>query len=247
VDDRSDRLHELDDAAFESFVRQFAEAVWNGWAVTVSPPSPDRSVDVRLSCGDDTKFLHVEHRPAESPVGAPAVRDLAAIRDRRDFDGATLAATSPITDSARTVAADSGIGVLDGDSLRRLCRELDIEIPDASSGQSERQDALETYAAYWPESLAERAEGLPDAIDGFTAFDHHVRVGDSSTVVDFLLNDRTVVKVRLGETNLLVYVRTGDGFESVIGLSAYRETQPALSDLRADLRPRVERAIERSS
>ncbi len=175
------------------------------------------------------------------------MRDLAAICDRREFDSVTLAATSTITDSARAIAADNGIGVLDGDALCRLCHELGIEVPNASATQSELRGALETYAAYWPAALTEHTEDLLDAIDGFTAFEHRVSVGDASTVVDFLVEGRPVVKARLGETNVLVYVRTGDEFESIVRLSAYRETQPPVADSLSDLKPRIDHAIESGS
>lgn len=243
MDHCSERLRELDDAAFESFVRQFAEAVWN-CSVDVSPPSPDHSVDVRLSRCDDHGLLHVERRPTNSPVGVPAVRDLVAIRDRHALDGVTLASTSAVTDSARAVAAECGVSVLGPDALCRLCCELTIEIPKSSADQSELRQAVETYAAYWPASLTERTEELLDAIDGFAAFEHRVAVGDASTVVDFLLDDRAVVKARLGETNFLLYVQTGEEFESIVRLSAYRETQPPLAELLSTLEPRVEQALK---
>lgn len=247
ADPSPDRLRDLTDAAFESFVRRFAETVWPDWEVTVSPVSPDRSIDVRLSRDGERELLHVKRRPAGSPVGAPAVRDLAAIRDRRGLAGVTLAATGTITDPARTVATDRGVSVLDGGAVGRLCDELGVEIPTATADRSELQGVVETYAAYWPASLAERTREVLDAIDGFAAFDHDIQVGDASTVVDFLLDGRALVRARLGETNALVYVRTERGFESVVGLSAYRETQPPLAEVFGELKPRLEQASERLS
>lgn len=195
-----DTLHELDDTGFERFVRSLAGAMWDGWATDVSPPSPDRSIDVRLSRAegrpiegpepDERRLFHAKQRPAGSPVGAPAVRELATIREHRDLGGVTLATTSDVSDPARALAAERGVGVLDGDALCRLCVELGVEVPDAAETVDAEPTGLDADAtdvadvgtvdgadtgrdAAGPEALEDRDAEIDAAPEFYRAIETH--------------------------------------------------------------------------
>jgi hypothetical protein len=105
---------------------------------------------------------------------------------------------------------------------------------------------LDAEGGTWPAALRERVTGVLDSVEKLGAFERSISRGDGSTVIDFvpIEGTRPIVKARLGETSFMLYVRTGErDFESVLGLSAHRNTQPSLSALRAEFQEPIEHAL----
>jgi hypothetical protein len=260
------RLRALGDEPFVGFVADLAVTFRDGATVTVAPPSPAGGVDAVVETDDERLLFHVSRLTARDDdertvvdVGRPAdaARDRSALEaaavravlDLADgFDSVVVAATGPVTDEARAVAAETDLRVLDGSELLALAAENDVAVPSPET-MSERFDRLvERQAAEWPESLRERATALLGAVDDVAEFGHRIVHAAETTDVDFVVveRDEAVVRARLTETSFLVYVRDDDGqFDTVVTLSAFRRTQPPLDELLAELRPVVSAALSR--
>jgi hypothetical protein len=261
------RLRALGDEPFVGFVADLAVTLRDGATVTVAPPSPAGGVDAVVETDDERLLFHVSRLTARDDdddravvdVGRPgdAARDRSALEaaaveavlDVADgFDAVVVAATGPVTDDARAVAAETDLRILDGSELLALADEADVPVPSPET-MSERFDRLvERQAAEWPESLRERATALLGAVDDVADFGHRIVHAAETTDVDFVVveRDEAVVRARLTETSFLVYVRDDDGqFDTVVTLSAFRRTQPPLAELLAELRPVVSAALSR--
>ena len=157
------------------------------------------------------------------------------------------------------LCAESDVDILDHDNERSPEKRAGEETSDFNStddagysdtaGDSEAADlpALEAESRTWPTVLCERVTGVLDSIEGLGAFERSISRGDGSMVIDFVPvgGHRPVVKARLAETSFLLYVRTGEtNFESVLRLSAHRNTQPSLSALRAAFEEPIEHALD---
>lgn len=253
MNDAQRALRGLSDERFAAFVAEVVAGVWPDSAAEVSPPSPDGGVDVTLRRDDGAEqFLHVRRYPASSRVGATPVRDAADLAERRNYGAVTVATTSEFGESAREMASERGVELLDGADLVRMAVEAGVELPtDASNTRSEAEveetsRLVGTWASYWPEELVDRARGVVDSIDAIASFDRRVVRSDSLADLDFVLpgSANPVVKVRFAETSLLVYVRDGATFSPAVRLTAYRERQPSRSAIDDDLRPAVRRALD---
>lgn len=147
--DSLDRLRRLDPEAFAHVVAALARAEWReATGGQVSPPSPERGVDVRVRRAErDPVLLRARQYEAHNDLGPG--------RSGTAFP-VLLATTGGVTAAAREAAAEAGVELLDsGEFLVRL-RERGIALPDdpAERGVEETVDEL---AARWPSSLRETA------------------------------------------------------------------------------------------
>lgn len=125
--DPIDRLCRLDPEAFAHIVATLARVEWpDAIRVQVSPPSPERGVDVRVSReARDPVLLHARQYEPHNDIDAETIRALSA------FSGTTLVVTTGgVTSAARTAATDAGIDLLDGQELLVRLRERGVELPD---------------------------------------------------------------------------------------------------------------------
>lgn len=241
TDGNGDRggLGTLDPAAFRSVLRSFVAAHWSvdPSALEVSPPSPDRGIDV-VAPGD--LLVHARQHSG-GRVGATAIRDLAALGDRRSVDALAVVTTTGFTDGAVDCAADADIERFDGDRFRTLLAEYGIEIP-ASDDRTDLRATVAELSAYWPESLRGIARDVAARIDALGAFEYAIERADYSTDLNVVPADadRSIAKLRFSTAGLLVYVRRGDDWQRAVAVSAHGDHRPP------DLLDRVQRAIEES-
>lgn len=224
--DPLDRLRRLDLEAFANVVAALARAEWReATGVQVSPPSPERGVDVRVRRAErDPVLLHARQYEAHNDLGAGTAGDLTA------FPGtALIATTGGVTAAARDAAVEANVELLDGREFLVRLRERGIDIPDdpAERGVEETVDEL---AARWPSSLRETARDLAAAVDDVAAFERTVDRADRSTDLVFV-QDEPLVRLRFSEAGLLVYVRE-DGWERVVAYPATGAGGPPLSEAR---------------
>lgn len=250
-------LRALSDGQFAAFVAEFVEATRPEWTAEQSPPSPDRSVDVRLRRGGRRRLLQARRDDRDARIGAPSVRELLALRDARGFDAVTLATTAEFDGAARE-AADDRTTLLDGDDLARAAAEADVTVPVPRADGDELDRLLTDLTAYWPDALAERASEAVRAVDERAPFERRVHRADASAELRFRLNGETFVRARFSETSFLLFVdggderdssargtspRAGGGPEPVVRLSAFRDSQPPFADLGVEAA--VDGALER--
>jgi hypothetical protein len=282
----ADRLAALSEADFYALLGDLAAARWGeseGWTVDLSPPSPRSGIDVVLEGDGERRLLHVRQYPQSRAVGAPDVREVAALRDPRNLDRVALATTSSFSGAAREAARERSVRLVGPGELVEWAESAGVELPRPSPGSGtdvdsdsdphsdsrraagrerargrergrERGDdpadasvperAAGRYAGYWPAALGERALEVVGALDDLGDFDYEVRHADASTELRCRAGERVPVRVRFTETSFLVFVAAEGRPEPVVRLTAYRERQPPVSDLLAELRPAVERALD---
>lgn len=274
----ADRLAALSEADFYALLEDLATARWGEseeWTVELSPPSPRSGIDVVLEGDGERRLLHVRQYPQSSAVGAPDVREVAALRDPRNLDRVALATTSSFSGAAREVARERSVRLVGPGELVEWAESAGVELPGPSSGLDFDSDSREAadrdrprereldrepgsdpegasvperaagrYAGYWPAALGERALEVVGALDDLGDFDYEVHHADASTELRCRAGEQVPVRVRFTETSFLVFVAAEGRPEPVVRLTAYRERQPPLADLLAELRPAVERALD---
>jgi hypothetical protein len=209
-------------------------------------------------------------RVGETEPGAAF--DVADLREvlagAESFDAVVVVVVGRVTAEASRAAAAAGVRLLDGDALSSYVRERGVDLPRPES-VAERFDRLvERQTSEWPPTLRDLASRVLAEIESVAAFDHRIVHAGEATDVDFLFARRSesqhgegparatgsaptipvdpVVRARLTETEFRVCVVDADGqFACVATLSATREDEPTLSAILGDVRPAVERAVER--
>lgn len=264
MSDATDRLATLSAAELADLAATVVTARWDGgWRIDVAPPSPDGSADVRAERGDRRRLIRVRRVPASTPIGAPAVEEAAAFADRCGFEAAVFVAPGGFTPAAEAVEAPS-LRLVDGDRLVAWADDAGVSIapPDdggTDSGPPDRSrdardgddatpldDALDRYAAYWPEGLAARARAVSEAVVAAAPFDVAGSEGDASTEIACRLGGTVPVRLRFTETSFLVFVRDADGsYERALALTVHRRNRPPASTLVETIRSSVAGALDR--
>lgn len=248
MDRARNRFVGLSEADVYEFVRDLAEARWGTeWTVDVSPPSPGGGIDVTLDREGARRLVHVRQYPATSEVGALDVEEVARLRERRPVEAVAFATTSAFSPAAREAARDRNVSLVGPADLLDWADEAGVVLPDPdpSAAPPSAADLAERYVAYWPEALRERAREVVVALDRLADFAYETHRGDASTELRCRASGEAVALVRFTETSFLVFARLPDGeYEPVVRLTAFREHQPPLDGLLADLEPAIERALE---
>lgn len=237
-------LATLGEERFASFVDRFASAVWADWEVERSPQSPDGGLDLVLTDDGTVRLVHIRQYPPSNPVSAPAVRDLAALREEYPYDEVLLVATGDFTAAARTAAAETRVELWDGETFVQRARDAGVDLPSPPTDEFDLGRFVTNRTAYWPDALAERAAEVTFAIDALGSFEYRIARGTAGTDLDFCPQgtEVTAARVRFTDTSCLVYARAeDDAMRPAVRLTATREHQPPLSDLDLDL---IERAVQ---
>lgn len=246
VSDPAERLAALSEPDLYEFLDGLATARWGGeWTVELSPPSPRGGVDVVLERDDERRLLHVRQHPPSSAVGAPDVREVAALRDPRNLDAVALATTSAFSEAAREAARERSVRLVGPGELLGWAEAAGVAPPPAEPDPPAADQIAERYAGYWPESLRDRVGGVMAALDDLAAFDYEVHHADASTELRCRIDERVPVRVRFAETSFLVSVGEAGDYETVVRLTARRDNQPPLSELVGELRAAVDRSLGR--
>jgi hypothetical protein len=203
------------------------------------------------------------------PFAADDLREILAVGE--SFDAVVVAVAGPVTAEARRSAESAGVRLLDGDDLLSLVRRSGITVPTPESVAERFHRLVERQASEWPQPTRDLASRVLAEIEAVADFDHRIVHADGTTDVDFLLardgepdgdrgadGDGTaephpaangsghVVRVRLTETEFLVYVvGPDDQFAAVGSLSAIAEDDQTTESVIADVVPAVRAAVDR--
>lgn len=238
MSDTLDRLQELSPDRFATLIEEAIASRIDGGEVQASPPSPAGAIDLIVRRDGELTMYHARQYEAGNVVGAPTVRELVELRDRRAAQAATLLTTGDISAEARNVARRANVTVFAGEELAAFVEESGVSIPTGSvDGPAAAAELAERFASYWPERLRVRADAIVDGIEQFGDFEHRVQRADASTELEFLSADsgRPIVKVRFTETSLLVFVWDGTRFDRVVALTVHRERPPDTDTLLTEI------------
>lgn len=234
-----DRLQQLPPDRFAELIEEAIASRLDHAEIRASPPSPAGAIDLTVRQDGDVQLYHARQYETDNVVGAPTVRELVELRDRRNARGATLLTTGDVSTEARDVARRADVTVFAGEDLAAFVEESEVSIPTTSAdGPPAAAELAERFASYWPERLRVRADAIVDAIEQFGEFQHRVQRADASTELEFLSADgsRPIAKVRFTETSLLVFVWDGTRFDRVVALTVHRERPPDTDTLLAEIR-----------
>lgn len=224
-------LRDLPPDQFGVVVASVVEAAWGG-DVDVSPPSPGGSVDAVIRGDDGDRLLHARQGDR---IDAEAVADVSRLALERGFDAVTLVGTGPVTAEGHDAAQEADVDLLDGESFSAMVEDAGGEWPP--TGRPPVAALVSQLAGHWPERLREVAVELATTIEGADEFDRELTRGSERADVDFRrpAGGRVVARMRFLRTSLVVYVRRDDALASVVRLTAHRETQPSVRELRAEV------------
>lgn len=243
MSERLDRLRRLPPETFAALLEELIACRFDEADVEASPPSPADAVDVIARIDGANRLYHARQYRADEAVGAPTVRELVAVRDRRGAQDVTLLTTGTVAPEARSAAREADVTVVAGEDVATAIEESDVSLPTAGAdGQTSAAELAERFASYWPEQLQVRADAIVDGIQQFDDFEHRVRRADANTELEFRAVDsgQPLVKVRFTETSLLVFVWDGERFDRVVALTVHRERPPTTDRLLANIETALE-------
>lgn len=225
------RLRDLPADRFGVLVAEVLKAAWSEWNVETAPASPDGTVEAVVTRDGQRRLIHVQQAPAESAITEGAIRDLATLSDDGKLQGATFVTTGTFSAAAREAAEDRDVELINGEGFAEMARRADVAV--TVDDDPSIPDLIEQFAAHWPRDLKERTIELAEYVAGSAPFTRTVRRTEDVVDVEFSPQDseRPVVKLRLLEESVLVYVRRDDAFDSVLRLTAHREEQPHTDEL----------------
>ncbi|WP_434530223.1 restriction endonuclease (plasmid) [Haloarcula sp. NS06] len=112
------KLQSISPDEFEQFVAD----IWAqyGYQTEVTPPGPDRGVDVNATREfpyPRKEVIQVKRYGQGNPISSPDVQQYSALRTQENADLALIVTTSRFTSEAKEIASDLGVEILDGDGL----------------------------------------------------------------------------------------------------------------------------------
>jgi restriction endonuclease Mrr len=114
---------------FENLVATIWES--HGWDTAVTSGSGDRGIDVvatKKGITNEKQVLQVKRYAKGNKVGSQDIRNYATLYQQEpDIDSVVMVTSSDFTDSAKTLAADLSIKLVNGDRLCEVLKNSDIK------------------------------------------------------------------------------------------------------------------------
>ena len=125
------QLQLIDPYRFEELIADLWKS--KGYATYTRKKSGDRGIDVEAERGNHKEVIQVKRYNDRNKIGSSEVRKYATLYQQTDADNVVLVTSGLFTDSARKLAHDLDVDILNGDELCLQLEQSSVSLPSKSA------------------------------------------------------------------------------------------------------------------